>query len=163
MEKVVEEKSLIEILKDNELSISVLQDETDPDFAAQRERLIQIIQSGQITEKRVEALSKSIPSANEVFKSVSKDAKESQTALIDALKSKNSYAYSVIEKIVEEAETDDLRREALNAAERMSKSDNETMTEINKDNINVFKFFAGAIFTGLVLIAGNAAAKSLNK
>ena len=163
MGKESQEKSLIEILKDNELSISVLKDESHPDFAVQRERLIQIIQSGQITEKRVEALSKSIPSANEAFKGVSKDAKEAQTASIDALKSKNSSAYSVIEKIVQEAETDDLRREALHATERMSKSDSETTKEINKDNNNVYKYIAGAIFAGLVLVAGGAAARSLSK
>jgi len=160
MAKGHQEKSLIEILKDNNLSISVLKDETHPDFPEQRQKLIQIIQSGEITEKRIEALCKSIPSANEALKGVSKNATESQIALIDSIRLKNSSAYTVIEKIVQDAETDDLRREALLVAERMSKSDNETMKEVSKDNNKVFKYVTTAIVFGLVLIAGGAMAKS---
>ena len=158
-----QEKSLVETLKENDLSIDVLGDETHPDFAAQSERLIRIIQSGKITEWPIDVLSASTPSATVAFKSVAEGAKEAQNKLIEAFKEKNSSAYSVIEKIVEKAETEDLRREALNATVNVSKSDGDTIQGMNDDNNKLFKYLAGAIVLGLIVIAGGLAAKSQSK
>lgn len=158
-----QEKSLVETLKENDLSIDVLGDETHPDFAAQSKRLTRIIQSGKITEWPIDVLSGSTPSATVAFKSVAEGAKEAQTKLIEAFKEKNSDAYTVIEKIVERAETEALRREALNATVNMSKSDSETMQGMNDDNNKLFKHLAGAVVIGLILIAGGLAAKSHSK
>ena len=155
-----QDKTIVHILKENDISLSVLNDRNHPDFSRQRERLIQIVQEGHITEKRIEALANAAPSANEALRGVSHDAAASQSAAFDALKEKNSSAYIVIEKIVEKAADDELLKEALHTTERMHSADAEAVKEMNKKNNNTFKYIAGAIFTGLLLIAGGAAAKS---
>ncbi|MCL7715802.1 hypothetical protein [Stenotrophomonas mori] len=155
--------SLAQLLDDNGISLAAIRDEHHPGFALQKARLIGLLKSGQITEKRVKALAKVLPGANEALRGVSSDAKESQVALIESLKSSHASAYSVIEKIVEQATSDELRLEALQTVERIAGSNDATHTQIAASNNTTFKYVAGGILAGLVLVAGGAAAKALSR
>ncbi len=157
-----QEKTLVQLLQENDISLDVLGDEKNLGFLNQRERLIHLLKSGQITERRIEALSKVLPSANDALKSVSKDARDSQIASIEAIKSEHSDVYKIILKIVEDAQSDELRKEALETVERISASNNATHSAVAKDNNNTFRYVAGVIFCGLLLVAGGAAAKALS-
>ncbi|KGM55008.1 hypothetical protein N800_01640 [Lysobacter daejeonensis GH1-9] len=153
-------QSLVELLKESGISLDVLEDEKSPEFIKQKERLIFLIKSGQIEEKRIEALSKVVPDSNAALKSVSGNAKDAQIASIEALKAEHADAFRVIEKIVQEAQSEDLRREALHTVERMAKENNDTQSKISSRNNRTYMYMAGSIVVGLLVVAGSAVAKS---
>lgn len=155
------DKTLVQLLEDNHISQDVLGDEKNPDYLAQKERLIYLLKSGQITEKRIEALLSVLPSAYDALKSVSNNAKDSQIASIDALIKEHADAYKVILKIVEDTNSDELRKDALKTVEKMSAMNNSTQSEISLNNNSTFKYVAGAILGSLLLLAGQAAAEAL--
>lgn len=156
----LQDKTLVQVFKENGISITVLNDEAHPDFSEQEARLIKVIQDGQITNERIEALSKVLPSANEAFLGVSKHATASQTSAFETLKGKNSSAYTVIERIVEKASSESVLLEVIRSNERMHAVDSANVREMNTSNNNTYKLITNAILAGLVLLAIGVNAKS---
>jgi len=99
----------------------------------------------------------------DAFKTVASHASEAQAEFAKTVKSSQTSAFDVVLKIVQEAESEEIRLEALGAAERMNHQNNDTNAKISNSNNETYKYISVAIVIGLGLIAGGtAAAKALS-
>jgi len=157
-------QSLVDILAENGLSAEALANTDHPDHYSQKEVFVRLFNTNQIDLKKLEALAAVLPQALEKIGAISNDAKASQIEALRAFRESNEQDFKVIEKIIETAETEDLRREALQAAERISAGKRESVTYMSNDNNSFFKRAATVVLGGLILIAaGTAAAKALSR